>query len=355
MKTPATKTQQQGFVSIFTVLIIMTILTLVAIGFSNITRQAQKRTLDNQLNTQAFYAAESGVNEAKKALLINPTISKTSCQGTVPLAPTTFTNYVLDAGLNTGYTCVLIKPAVDLVFDSVTTEGAGSPKTGTIESTTGAFGSFDISWTGPSGVAVPIPNPTGTYPNILETSAVWGGNLGMLRVDLVPIDGALDRATLATKSYGFYIYPSRNSTWVTLGASSGTPAVAGLIYAKCAAAVSPCKATIVLTGTSSSKYYVRVQSVYNPVSSVVIDNFKNSGGTALVTKSGQTVVDSTGRANDVLRRIQVRLKEAGSDNFSSGFAIQSGASICKRLQVGPPDNVTATTTDQADSACQTNN
>ncbi|MDB5183075.1 MAG: hypothetical protein JWO47_859 [Candidatus Saccharibacteria bacterium] len=349
---------QQGFVSIFSVLIIMSVLTLLAIGFSNITRSAQKRTLDNQLNTQAFYAAESGVNEAKKALLINPTASKSTCQGTTtPAVPGTFTTYTLDATLSSGYTCVLINPAIDLKFDSVSTQGVGSPKTGTIESSTGPFGSFDVSWSGPGGGAVPIPKPAGSYPYILDNSASWGNKLGVLRVDLVPVDLGLDRATLATKSYSFYLYPSQNSpsNQATLGGLNGTADQAQLVYVKCAATVSPCSATVHVTNNASSKFYIRVQSLYNPSSSVILNNFKSNTGTALTTKSGQVIVDATGKANDVLRRIQVRVKQSGTDNFSSDYAIQSGESICKRLQVAKPDNVTPTTTDQSDTACQTNN
>ena len=356
MKHSQHNDQERGFVSIFSVLIIMSILTLVAIGFSNITRTAQKRTLDSQLNTQAFYAAESGVNEAKKALLVNPLVSKTGCEGhTTPSVPGTFDSYTLDPTLVTGFTCVLINPATDLQFDSVTTEGSSSPKTGTIESSSGNFAQFTVSWTGPDKTSVAIPSPAvGSFPRVLETAATWGNKLGMLRIDLVPIDGSLSRDTLALNTISFYLYPTTTSTAPVLGAFSGTRNQAGLLFVRCAAATSPCSATVNLNPISS-KFYVRVQSLYNPVSSVGITDFKSNSGTALNTKSSQVVIDSTGKANDVLRRIQVRIPQNGNNGFSTGFAIQSGDSICKRLQVGPPDNVTATITDiPGDPTCQTN-
>jgi len=43
---------------------------------SNITRQAQRRTLDDQLNTQAFYAAESGINDAKPHFRLTQAIAR---------------------------------------------------------------------------------------------------------------------------------------------------------------------------------------------------------------------------------------------------------------------------------------
>ena len=60
--------EQDGIIAFFSVLVIMGILTLLTIGFSKVTRDAKKRTFDDALNTQAFYAAETGVNGAITAV-----------------------------------------------------------------------------------------------------------------------------------------------------------------------------------------------------------------------------------------------------------------------------------------------
>src|SRR5690349_2098676 len=81
---------QQGFVSIFAVLIIMSVLTLIAIGFSMVSRQAEKNTLDDQLNTQAFYAAESGINDVSRivdAAASGSRFEKPDCDGNLMETP----------------------------------------------------------------------------------------------------------------------------------------------------------------------------------------------------------------------------------------------------------------------------
>jgi len=349
--------KQKGFISIFSVMVIMTILTLVAIGFSNITREAQRRSLDNQLNTQAFYAAESGVNDAKVAISKDPTYSKSSCTGQD--VNNSF-KYTLDPTLNTGYTCVLVSQATDIVYDSVPLTGAAGPKTIMIEASA-PVSSFDVTLNNSDGTA-PIPNNVSeTYPNVLEPAGGaggWGNKLGALRMDLVPVDGALDRTTLITRSYGFLLYPTSSiNGFGVLGVGRGILNQAGLGFTKCQGAptptVSPCTLKVSLFDndpvTGNKKFLIRLQSVYNSLK-VNINNFKDAGGASINLKAGQKVVDVTGKANDVLRRIQVRVPVNGI-NISSPFGIESADSICKRLQI----DGTNTTPDNADSACQTQN
>ncbi len=323
VKRGRSRGQQSGFISIFSVMVIMAILTLVAVGFSNLTRRAQRRTLDNQLNTQAFYSAESGVNDAKTLIDASPgtPITKTECQG-----PMTGFNYNLDAALNVGYTCVLInsQPS-DLRIDSVPVEGTASPKTVAFESTT-AIGSFDVTWDTTTTLPVTIPSDTG-YSGVLATSAVWGSKLGVVRLDLAPTNGSpLDRATMISGSYTIFLYPTTGAGTVTT-AGMGASNQGSLIFANCAAA--PCTYNVTLTGGTSSKYLMRLQALYNSVG-VRISNVRDSIGNPLTLRNGQAVVDVTGRASDVFRRIQVRLPYY-VNGYMPGFAVQSADSICKRL------------------------
>ena len=56
---------QHGVASIFVVMILMTILALISIGFSHLMNRELRQSLDRQLSTEAYFAAESGVNDAK--------------------------------------------------------------------------------------------------------------------------------------------------------------------------------------------------------------------------------------------------------------------------------------------------
>lgn len=325
--------REEAFISIFTVMVIMALLTLVAVGFSNITRKAQRRVLDNQLNTQAFYAAESGVNDAKKVIETIGISSKTECQGAVG---SSIFKYDLDTTLDVGYTCVLINSTLpDIEIASVPQEGNGSPKVVAFESSTNtAIKSFKVTWDATNelkGLATIADAPT--YPNILSPDTTWGDDkLGVLRLDLAPSDGSLDRTTITDGSYTFFLYPSTNggSGPYTVGTTIGNQG--SLVQVDCANGTSPCSATINLSPGSSSKYVMRLQSLYNDTW-VDISDVRDASPTPVSLQNAQTVVDVTGRASDVFRRIQVRLP-IQTHGMLPSFAIQSADSICKRLLVG---------------------
>ena len=59
---------QSGVVSIVISIIIMVILSLIAISFARIMRQEQQQAYERQLHTQAYYAAESAVNDVRREI-----------------------------------------------------------------------------------------------------------------------------------------------------------------------------------------------------------------------------------------------------------------------------------------------
>ncbi len=59
------KQNESGLAAIAVTMIIMGIVTLIVVGFATLMRREQRQALDQQLSTQAFYAAESGVNATR--------------------------------------------------------------------------------------------------------------------------------------------------------------------------------------------------------------------------------------------------------------------------------------------------
>lgn len=331
---------QQGFVSIFTVIIIMSLLTLVAIGFSNITRHAQRRTLDNQLNTQAFYAAESGVNDARVALAAavaagNYSYSKTTCDGQDP--GNSF-KYNFDTGLNVGYSCVLINSnPSDIRLNSVGIEGSGVAKTVTLASSTAAtINQFSVLW---DSTATTDALPTTSTPS-LTPRAPWGTKVGMLRMDVVPVvAGALDRATLVANTYTAFFYPSTSNLGVTTKSWSPGPANQGSVdLVRCNATGLRCRLDVTLLAPGiSNRYVLRLQAIYNDVQ-IGIADVKDTLNNTVTLTDGQAVVDVTGKANDVFRRVQVRLP-LNPSGFTGSMALQTADSVCKLLATGPTTTV----------------
>ena len=62
---------QRGFAAIVVALVLILVLSLLTIGFAELMRHEQRSALDKQLSSQAYYAAESGVNDAVSAAASN--------------------------------------------------------------------------------------------------------------------------------------------------------------------------------------------------------------------------------------------------------------------------------------------
>src|SRR5688572_1479839 len=111
--------KEAGMVAIMVTMILMIVISLIVLGFAQISRRNQRQTLDRQLSTQAFYAAETGINDAaeliKGASGVVP--DKPDCAssggGFYTLTPT------IDATNNVEYTCLTVDPSPEsLVYSS---------------------------------------------------------------------------------------------------------------------------------------------------------------------------------------------------------------------------------------------
>lgn len=84
------------------------------------------------------------------------------------------------------------------------------------------------------------------------------------------------------------------------------------------------------SGLGGDQYYLRMMSIYKDVRVRIVA--RDSSNNALSLQGAQAVVDATGKAQDVLRRIQVRVPlTASSTNQVSDAAISSTDAICKRF------------------------
>lgn len=333
MKRNKMQHNQSGFVAIFSVLIIMGILTLLTIGFSAATRQAQVRTLNDHLHNQAFYAAESGVNMATTALSNGNVSQKNECRN-----GGTF-NYNVDSTNNIAVSCLLINgnPS-NLEFSNIPIVGDGEPVVSRLTRATGAntISYVRIDWDSASS-GTGIQN----RPNGFPPYSGWGNNVGVLRVDLVPANST-NRDTVVNGAYSFYLYPTDSAGSTSASVSGGYGGQGTIVVTRCnpAAVEYRCSSTITLNGSASSGYYIRLGAYYQEGRArVTALEGSTPGSSEILLRDGQAVVDSTGQANDVYRRIQVRVPLTPSAGFNTGlhevFSVFSGNSICKRY-VGIP-------------------
>lgn len=325
-------TNQRGMASLMVTTVLVLVIALIIIGFSQVTRRNQREALDRQLSTQAFFAAESGVD--KTVAIIRDMASsgqippdKTDCT----TANTTYPDIQLD-GENVRITCVLVNNSLDeLVYSSVTEKNpvvvplvAADPSQ--------FISKVTLTWRSNDGGSTPSNTCTwvGDANYRLPARSSWGCGHGLLRADI----SELPDASMATAVSAFF-YPRRATTPPTFASAPTTDVSArgGLVNGSCSDSGGDPKCMASMNGFSSNTLFMSLRSIYHN-SSVTINGFDTLGNE--VKFKGQALVDITARAQDVVRRIQVRVPIATTEvpNLPA-FAIESTSSLCKRFSVQP--------------------
>ena len=101
---------QRGMVSFLVTFIMLLVISLIVVGFTRVASQNRREALDRQLSTQAFYAAESGVNAFLNASKTDPGLLTTT-RGTCDTTNATFEK-TLSTNPKVSVTCVLVDPLV---------------------------------------------------------------------------------------------------------------------------------------------------------------------------------------------------------------------------------------------------
>lgn len=307
---------QRGMVAIVTTMILMMAISLIILGFSQAVRRNQRQVLDTQLSSQAFYAAESGLNLAREKLSADRSFTRNNCD------PGT-DNYVLDTDTNTKITCLLVSPVTEHLFSNV----GSSSRVSLIEPASGPIESIYINWE--SAVTSAVTNCASTGTDFLPADT-WTCTQPVLRVDLVPLraDGNIAQGDLVSSQYTTFLYPSSSggTDFITYGSGNrgqinkticnGTSS-ADKVYA--------CMTEIRDTNTSG-RYAIRIMSIY--AESNVQVHIKNKP----ILIGGQVLADSTAVSGDVLKRVQARIP-VGSGEVPANFAIDSRSAVCKTYQI----------------------
>lgn len=369
---------QQGFASLVIAVVIVLVLSLTTVGFAQLMQREQRSALDRQLSSQAYYAAESGINDAAKAINAGFILGKNKCGPFTasdiasmqtdtailstsktaastylgPQTPTT-TNSV---GSDAQYTCLTIDPApLSIQYQSI---GTDQPKdtelTGvdpTDSTTTKLIDHITISWQATSGTATfaPLSWQTGTgcaSAPCFQTQSTWNGAgvAPVLRIALTPLtSGQTDRANLTNLTYAAFLYPSGGA----LGTAGGDNITSGqgdssgrIISGNCnagntdAGSTTPLQCNVSITGLNAANYMLDLRSIYSD-SAVTIKAYGGVGGnTQLRIKNAQDLIDSTGQSQDVLRRVQVRIPTHNT-YYHPDFDVETAGNVCKQLQLIP--------------------
>ncbi len=334
---------EDGLVAIIVSTIIMVILSLTTLGFARLMQREQRQALDRSLSTQAFYAAESAVNDVAQKINSNtlPPLDKKTCDTTG--ADGNPYNGSIDPSLSVSYSCLLITQS-PLTLEY--TNGSISTNSSKIVAVSGSnnepIHTIKIDW---EGATKNVTGSTYDCSGVRYPSASnWGFKTGILRVDVIPAD-ALDRASLINNMITVFLYPSCSTGVSTIDYStlSGAYNTGKIIPVGCKDGTPPyggsddrtrdCQINITTTGHENKLYYLRLKSIYVP-SNVTIRLF-DTAIQQISIKNAQVQVDATGKVNDVLRRVQVRIPVKITMPLPEA-ALQTTNSICKLLGFAPP-------------------
>lgn len=368
------KNSQKGAVSLFVVIFTALLLTIITVSFVQLMLRDQQQATTSDLSQSAYDSAQAGVEDAKRALLLNqacdqgsagPGVNCATVQAalasgacdTVAAAlniPQTNNETLIqqdesDKKLDQAYTCV--KVAVNTP-DYIRTLQPGEsdiiPLTGTA-----AFDTIELSWFTASDFSSPTGSPAVAFPSSgpgVELPAAngvsWPFNApSLMRAQLIQMSGSFslgdfdDEAGAKSNANTLFLYPSS----VGLNAKNFTDDArrSGLLapqLIRClntlAVATYACTTTIHLpepiNGSAANRNaFLRLSALYNKSNFQV----KLFNGVAPVQFSGvQSEVDSTGRANDVFRRVKSRVTLGGSFPYPQA-AIDIERDLCKSFTI----------------------
>jgi hypothetical protein len=332
---------QQGFASLVIGLVLVLVLALLTVGFAQLTRHEQQQSLGNALSTQAYYASESGINDAVKAIksgtltTSTPNVNTNNCL-TLPLPGTT--SNVINTTDAVSYSCVLLSLQTgDLQFGNVGVEGAETM----VFNTTAPLSTLTVDW-GSADAHVNFNTP---FPSFKPVNS-WTAFPGLLQFSITPLTNPT-RANLLNNSFMAYAYPKSGVGPNQVNYSTAANAQGAIVSGQCAATNTPyaCKMTIRNLPGAGGPYLIHFLNFYD-ASNVDITGTTAAGAATFV--GGQAQIDVTGKAQDVLKRLRVRVPLDSNTNFAN-YALEA-QNVCKRLQTQPgattflnPDGSTATT------------
>ena len=355
----SSKEQQRGAVSLFVVIFSALLLTVVTVSFMRVMMQEQRQSTDNDLSQSAYDSAQAGVEDAKRVVVACNQGNATACTAirqnncnTVSAAGITTesggansetvlqTNTAGGRELNQAYTCVKIDTtSPDYLAELQEGQTLMIPLRAA-----GAVERIEIKWfkqekdnVTPANASAAL-NTISTMAGTLPKKASWPANgPALLNAQVIAPNASFSVADLDASevTQTVFLYPSRVGTnGIDLtGVRRDTPSEPRLTRCNPAQYQNGgylCTMTLDLVRTippASRVSYLRINGIYQGSSLQVV--LRDAGGQVVRFDGVQFTVDSTGRANDVFRRVESRLSVAGGDFPYPAGAVELSGSLCK--------------------------
>ena len=378
MKKGASRSfRQAGAVSLFVVVFAAMLLTVVTVSFVRTMVQDQMQASAQDLSQSAYDSAQAGVQDAIRAVLqyvnaCNDSEQATRCSeirqtipnwnncnaalGTVSGIQVTNGEVAIqqlnssdaDASLDQAYTCVKVNMDVDNVLGQLQ---MNQTKIIPLVSL-GDFSSLRLNWYSRDDVNDPNNPPTSlTFPQLngsngLVSSDVWNKTNNvppMIRAQIIILDEdgfTLNDFNTTEGSSTVFLYPATSGTQsvdfpARLSASAAQP-IASACLSSIPSGGYACGVDLKLPesagGGTKKVAYLQIEPLYASTSFEVV--LKKDGADGPSFNGVQVEIDSTGRANDLFRRVSTRVDLMNNSfPFPASSLNVSAGNFCKNFAV----------------------
>jgi len=367
----------KGGASLFVVIFTTLVLTIISVGFTQLMLRNQDETQVSDLSQRAYNSALAGVEDAKRALVAyakgDPKAASAidnhsqECssvsQALTGDDPSAYKEtQVGNSDDNQAYTCVKITMQTDDYEGSVASD---TPNVVPLEGTD-KFNTITVSWftASDAGATSDTANfyDPGAGLTTLPTVSEWqnanpaedgdtnpgGTPPPILRVQYIPYGGDaedLDSSSITKSAHTLFLYPYDTGTpTVTPSTLSfaldvrknkdGKPMPTNCANSYSANLDGICEAKIAIPG-DKAKGYLQITPLYNSTSFTVT---LSKGANPVQFNGVEPIVDSTGRAADLFRRVSARVRVGGVSLPYPQASLNTSGNLCKNFSLKSATN-----------------
>lgn len=327
---------EKGAVAFLTVIVISLILTTITLGFIRLMTSEQRQATDDELTKRAYYAAESGIEDAKRAIIKylqddpgfpdESDLEKNGCEPAENDANPD-NEVILSTNLDTAYTCQLISLRG---YQYKANLSDGQSAVVPLAPTGGGFSKVRISWHENKSAAdggndpALLSRPAGAPGQSLPQQPSWPGNVAMMRAEFLDFNFPIN----SINSQAAFLNPPNGG--------AGTANLAGgafnnqIFDGSCNTSGDyACSIVIDNVGVLASQRYLRLTPVYRNTNVMV--ELLDGSNNVIEMEDAQARIDVTGRAGDIYRRVQKTIDLISPGDLSN-YALLTDR-ICKRFYV----------------------